>query len=511
MMTNKTLSIVTVALNAASALPLTMESVIAQDYPGIEYILVDGLSHDGTQVLLDRYQDTFSQILLVEDAGIYQAMNQAASVAAGDYILFLNAGDRIYSAHTISDMFSRIDGDPDIFYGDHIYVDGKVETLFRASGFASLRERLLHGALDHRWHPRLPGHQATFIRTKLLRAMPYDPRYTICADHEFLFRAYDAGAHMQYVDEIVSHYYAGGFSSAQGVKLNREWALAYRSRSLRPSWVDAFLFGMNGSPFAPHHSYSGYIVAGASAPDIPHPEGDTQLKERRATVIEMIAPSDFSCPAISMVGHNLLPGQMLTFSSGDRVIGQKPLDVGRFGFKMTFTEPLLPGAMLTITPSYLTNLSLDDGQTTGFQLGAFHFDVADPVALGEVTVAGDPQQLQSMLVSGWSGIETDHGITWSIDQDAYLAVRFTHAPAAITLYCSGNPHSSVEQWLTIALNDVVKGSYPLSPNNLTPVRIDTVGLRRTGSNIIRLSVNACAQPPGDARMLGFSLAGIHFL
>ncbi|MEG8219521.1 glycosyltransferase family 2 protein [Sphingomonas sp. HH69] len=509
-MTNKTLSIVTVALNAADALPLTMESVVAQDYPGIEYILVDGLSHDGTQSLLDRYRGAFSKILLVEDAGIYQAMNQAASVATGDYILFLNAGDRIYSAHTISDMFSRIDGDPDIFYGDHIYVDGKVETLFRASGFANLRERLLHGALDHRWHPRLPGHQATFIRTRLLRAMPYDSRYTICADHEFLFRAYDAGARMQYIDEIVSHYYAGGFSSAQGMKLNREWALAYRSRSLRPSWVDAFLFGMNGSPFEPHHRYSGYIVAGASAPEIPHPEGDTQLKERRATIVEMITPYDFACPAISMVGENLLPGQILTFTSDDKVIGQKPLDVGRFGFKMTFSEPLLPGAMLKITPSYLTSLSLHHGQSTGFQLGAFHFDVAEPFGLEEVTLASDKQRFQSMLVSGWSGIEVDHGFTWSVDEHAYIAVRFTHAPAAISLYCSGNPHVSGEQWLKITLNDLDKGVYRLSPHSSTPIRIDTVGLRRTGSNIIRLSVDALAPPPRDARTLGFSLAGINF-
>ena len=82
-------------------LPLTIESVLGQTYPEIEYLVVDGLSHDATGAVLDRYAGRIDRVLHYEDGGIYDAMNFAAREAANEYILFLNAGDRFYCADAI--------------------------------------------------------------------------------------------------------------------------------------------------------------------------------------------------------------------------------------------------------------------------------------------------------------------------------------------------------------------------------------------------------------------------
>jgi glycosyltransferase involved in cell wall biosynthesis len=189
MVTAPRITVITVTLNAALDLPLTLESVLGQTYPHLETLLVDGCSWDNTSTVLNRYRDRLSRIMTIEDGGIYQAMNTAVQVATYDYVLFLNAGDRFYGAGTVEAMVARMAGQPDVFYGDHIYVEGRVERFTRSTNFDWLWQRLEQGRIDQKWHTAIPCHQATFTRTRWLRDMPYDTRYAICADHDFLFRA----------------------------------------------------------------------------------------------------------------------------------------------------------------------------------------------------------------------------------------------------------------------------------------------------------------------------------
>jgi glycosyltransferase involved in cell wall biosynthesis len=81
MVTAPRITVITVTLNAALDLPLTLESVLGQTYPHLETLLVDGCSWDNTSTVLNRYRDRLSRIMTIEDGGIYQAMNTAVQVA----------------------------------------------------------------------------------------------------------------------------------------------------------------------------------------------------------------------------------------------------------------------------------------------------------------------------------------------------------------------------------------------------------------------------------------------
>jgi len=83
-------SIITVTYDAVEWLERTIQSVISQSYPNIEYIIIDGNSTDGTLDIIKKY-------LSEPDGGLYDAMNKGLNLATGDYVWFINAGDTLYS------------------------------------------------------------------------------------------------------------------------------------------------------------------------------------------------------------------------------------------------------------------------------------------------------------------------------------------------------------------------------------------------------------------------------
>ncbi len=94
-------SVVTVVFNAAETLERTIQSVLAQDYGNIEYIIIDGGSTDDSIDIIKKYGSEIEYYLSEPDTGIYNAMNKGISLAAGDYICLLNADD-FYHADFIS-------------------------------------------------------------------------------------------------------------------------------------------------------------------------------------------------------------------------------------------------------------------------------------------------------------------------------------------------------------------------------------------------------------------------
>ena len=85
-----TFSIITVTFNAEKFLERTILSVLAQTYPRIEYILVDGASKDGTLAIVENYAPRIDKWVSEPDAGLYDAMNKGMKMASGDYICFLS-------------------------------------------------------------------------------------------------------------------------------------------------------------------------------------------------------------------------------------------------------------------------------------------------------------------------------------------------------------------------------------------------------------------------------------
>ncbi|MBQ0725063.1 MAG: glycosyltransferase, partial [Cycloclasticus sp.] len=96
------ISVITVCFNAAEYIEETIQSVVEQKGVEFEYIIVDGLSTDGTVDIIKRYQASIDQWVSETDGGIAEAMNKGIGLATGDYLIFLHADDYFINTDGLS-------------------------------------------------------------------------------------------------------------------------------------------------------------------------------------------------------------------------------------------------------------------------------------------------------------------------------------------------------------------------------------------------------------------------
>ena len=118
------ISIVTPSYNQADYLEETILSVINQNYPNLEYIIIDGGSEDNTVVKINEYKDRISHFISEKDNGLYDAMNKGIKMATGEVIGILNSDDLYQDFDVINDVMKQFnnDIDLDILYGNLVYV-----------------------------------------------------------------------------------------------------------------------------------------------------------------------------------------------------------------------------------------------------------------------------------------------------------------------------------------------------------------------------------------------------
>ena len=112
------ISIITVVYNSEKYIRRTIESIVGQDYPAIEYIIIDGKSKDTTMQIVNEYRDRIAVVLSEPDKGLYDAMNKGLRLATGSYVLYINSGDTLSSPTLLSDLFNNVPADSDVIYGD---------------------------------------------------------------------------------------------------------------------------------------------------------------------------------------------------------------------------------------------------------------------------------------------------------------------------------------------------------------------------------------------------------
>lgn len=194
------ISVITVCYNAEKVIEETIQSVLAQDYHNIEYIIVDGLSKDATMDIVMQYasEDKIKWISEM-DKGIYDAMNKGIAMASGDYVQFLNAGDVFVDSYIVSKVAAGIsDADADIIYG-HIlyrYPDGSVKQRNYTQFCATKLYYLLGDCINH---------QAIFSKRECLKQR-FDITYVICADREWMLRVKKQGCKFKAIDQVICRY-----------------------------------------------------------------------------------------------------------------------------------------------------------------------------------------------------------------------------------------------------------------------------------------------------------------
>ena len=189
------LTVATVCFNAEKTIEATIKSVLDQTYQNIEYLIIDGRSTDRTLELIGKYQtDSRVRMISERDSGLYDAMNKAASVCSGEYILYMNSGDLFADRRVLADVVPCLDAD--IIYGNVIRVRQDGKHLEKYEGKHVVMRLLLMG--------RMICHQGMFTRADLMRAYGFNEQYTITADYDFVVRAHKNKCSMRHVDRTVA-------------------------------------------------------------------------------------------------------------------------------------------------------------------------------------------------------------------------------------------------------------------------------------------------------------------
>lgn len=229
------ISIITSCYNRVSTIRGAIESVLSQDYPDIEYIIVDGASTDGSvEVIRDAIEGHEDKVKFISepDHGMYEAINKGIRMATGDYIGLVHSDDFLYSSHTISDIAKRLkETHADFLYGDGLFVNAentdKVVRKWIGGTYRLWKVR-------HGW---LPLHPTCYIRRDVMEKLGgYDESYMIAADTDLLVRyLLDNHVKTDYLKKYIVRMRMGGMSTdnSRRAKMWKEDIRVYSSHGFK--------------------------------------------------------------------------------------------------------------------------------------------------------------------------------------------------------------------------------------------------------------------------------------
>ncbi len=183
-MQNLKVSIITVSYNSIRTISETINSVLAQSYPDIEYIIIDGLSTDGTIELVNSFDGRVSKFLAEPDNGIYDAINKGIRLSTGNIVGILNSDDVFYDNSIIEKIVEAFkENDIDAVFGDALFVNrvktSKIVRYYSSKSFSSDKFKYGH----------MPAHPSFYVKRELFEKLGYyKVDYKIAADFELLVR-----------------------------------------------------------------------------------------------------------------------------------------------------------------------------------------------------------------------------------------------------------------------------------------------------------------------------------
>jgi len=244
------ISVITAVYNAEDTIADAIESVLAQDYPDVELVVIDGASTDGTSALLESYRDKINVFVSEPDSGIYDALNKGIKHASGDVVGFLHADDLFADSSVLSRVAKAFAADDvGAVYGDLVYVSkseaDKVIRYWQSGDYSENK-------LNHGW---MPPHPTFYVRRSVYEQHGgFDTSFHIAADYDCMLRFLArARVRCAYIPHVLVKMRLGGASNRSLGNIVRKsaedyralknngvgglWALAWKNLSKLPQFV----------------------------------------------------------------------------------------------------------------------------------------------------------------------------------------------------------------------------------------------------------------------------------
>jgi glycosyltransferase involved in cell wall biosynthesis len=205
-------SIITVCYNRKHTMAKSIESVLKQDYPNIEYIVIDGNSKDGTKEIIESYSDKITKYISEPDQGMYDAINKGLHLATGDILGLMHSDDVFYDTTVVSKIVTAFEKSPDTdgIYGNGIYISNDAEERIVRN---RIGEEYNFEKLKSGW---LPLHPTVYLKKSIIEKYGvYNLDFKIASDTEFLLRyLFKHKIKMSYLNEYIVKMRMGGLSTS---------------------------------------------------------------------------------------------------------------------------------------------------------------------------------------------------------------------------------------------------------------------------------------------------------
>jgi glycosyltransferase involved in cell wall biosynthesis len=237
---DKKISIITAVYNNQTEIRNAVDSVLAQSYPNIEYIVVDGASNDGTTEIIQSYGGKITRFISEPDKGIYDALNKGLNLATGEIVGILHSDDIFFSNDTLTHVAATfVRTGCDAVYGDLLYVSkadtSNVVRFWKSSPFDATKFKT-------GW---MPAHPTLFMKKEVYEQYGlFDLRYRIASDYDLMLRTLGSGQlHAEYVPEVITRMRVGGASNKSFKNIwrkSKEDYLALKRNKMGGFWTLAF-------------------------------------------------------------------------------------------------------------------------------------------------------------------------------------------------------------------------------------------------------------------------------
>ena len=235
-------SIITITYNSAQTVEETIKTVVMQDYPEIEYLIIDGKSKDRTLEIVKKYNDQITKVVSEKDNGLYDALNKGISHATGDVIGMLHSDDLYTNEKVISKVMQKFKDDASIegVYADLVFVSrkdiNKPMRVWQSGEYTP-------GSFLKGW---MPPHPTFFVRKEVYEKYGgFNTSLKLSADYELMLRfIHKHEIKIAYLKESIVKMRMGGVSNVSifvKIKANLEDKLAWRLNGIKPGIATTLL------------------------------------------------------------------------------------------------------------------------------------------------------------------------------------------------------------------------------------------------------------------------------